>query len=67
MTDADARAGARPRTSDAPSPGVGLKRVAVWPLHTISSVPVQAIALPSRELSGEGPDLIVLQLSLLGL
>ncbi|MGZ4197897.1 MAG: hypothetical protein ACXVSJ_15865 [Solirubrobacteraceae bacterium] len=41
--------------------------MATTPLQTIRSVPVHTISLEARELSGDGPGVIVLQLSVRGL
>lgn len=49
--------------SEAPSAGVGLKRSYTVPLQAMRSAPVHTIALPSRELSGDGPGVIVCQVS----
>jgi hypothetical protein len=55
------------RASAAPSAGVGLLGLANTPLQTIRSVPVHTISLESLELSGDGPGVSVLQLSVRGL
>ena len=47
--------------------GVGLYGLSSAPLQTTRSVPVQTIALSLREVSGDGPALIVRQLSVRGL
>lgn len=53
--------------NEARSAGVGLLGVASTPLQTIRSVPVHTISLESLELSGDGPGVSVLQLSVRGL
>jgi len=58
------RRGGQPgRVREVPSAGVGLKRSYTVPLQAMRSVPVHTIALPPRELSGDGPGVIVCQLS----